>query len=111
MKTQEFLDFPLFTGSDDPLVESVTLHSCSLVQQLLQHRWSLDFDCFHFLLHSRAGWLLLNSRSSRHLALTAFCLGVIVYLAGKYRDVEHQFLLLQTLAVLLAMARNSGLCS
>ncbi|XP_078279662.1 transmembrane protein 221 [Rhinoraja longicauda] len=60
---------------------SVSLHLCCLLLALLHGHLAAQpggADTHP----DRAGWLLLNSRSSRHLALTTFCLGVIVYLAA-----------------------------
>ncbi|XP_069784660.1 transmembrane protein 221 [Narcine bancroftii] len=69
---------------------SVSLHLCCLLLALLLGHLAAqvrggggDSD--------RAGWLLLNSRSSRQLALSAFCLGIIVYLAALCLHVLLEF--------------------
>ncbi|XP_051893981.1 transmembrane protein 221 [Pristis pectinata] len=60
---------------------SVSLHLCCLLLALLHGHLAAELRGADGQ-PDRAGWLLLNSRSSRHLALTAFCLGVIVYSAA-----------------------------
>ncbi|XP_059846929.1 transmembrane protein 221 [Hypanus sabinus] len=55
---------------------SVSLHLCCLLLALLHGHLAADGQ------PDRAGWLLLNSRCSRQLALSAFCLGVTAYLAA-----------------------------
>ncbi|XP_072338368.1 transmembrane protein 221 [Scyliorhinus torazame] len=58
---------------------SVTLHLCCLLLALMQGQLAAEVCGGQ---PDRTGWILLNSRSSRHVALSAFCLGVIVYLAA-----------------------------
>ncbi|XP_067872172.1 transmembrane protein 221 [Heterodontus francisci] len=58
---------------------SVSLHLCCLLLALMQGYLAAEISGGE---PDRAGWILLNSRSSRHVALSMFCLGVIVYLAA-----------------------------
>ncbi|XP_048415638.1 transmembrane protein 221 [Stegostoma tigrinum] len=58
---------------------SVSLHLCCLLLALMQGYLAADLCGGQ---PDRSDWILLNSRPSRHVALSAFCLGVIVYLAA-----------------------------
>ncbi|XP_067824593.1 LOW QUALITY PROTEIN: transmembrane protein 221 [Heptranchias perlo] len=60
---------------------SVSLHLCCLLLALM-HGYLAAEVCGGEADPDRAGWLLLNSQAARHVALSAFCLGVIVYLAA-----------------------------
>ncbi|GCC35236.1 transmembrane protein 221 [Chiloscyllium punctatum] len=58
---------------------SVSLHLCCLLLALMQGYLAADLPGGQ---PDRPDWILLNSRPSRQVALSAFCLGVIVYLAA-----------------------------
>ncbi|XP_078054756.1 transmembrane protein 221 [Mustelus asterias] len=70
---------PLRSVSQGLASLSVTLNLCCLLLALLQGYLAAELCGGEA---DRTGWILLNSRSSRHVALSAFCLGVIVYLAA-----------------------------
>uniref|UniRef100_UPI00398EDD28 transmembrane protein 221 n=1 Tax=Pristiophorus japonicus TaxID=55135 RepID=UPI00398EDD28 len=60
---------------------SLSLHLCCLLLALMHGYLAAEIRGGDTQ-PDRAGWFLLNSRCSRRLALSAFCLGVIVYLAA-----------------------------